>query len=439
MRRFLIFISFILTITIVNSQVVNDDCFNATPLGNLPVPANCGNGPNNNGQGAPLTFTNLTNVNSQTENPYTTLTNCQGGPQGMSSPATDVWYSFVPTGNSLDIIITGNINQPNIGVWTGNCGALIGVGCDFSNGGNLNTTIDQVSPGQTYYIQISGGNINDEGVFDLTLQNNNSCDDCLLSSSMTVTPTPINGTYQPGTTVTFCFTVSEWSQENVNWFHGVVPIMGSNWTNITPVSSPNTCDGGGGIWDWFTNVGTPNGNSNGFFFDGNAGPDGNPSNNFGDNCQGNTNWVFCWEATTTDCPPGNTGDDLSVSVETYADGETGSWTNIACQTDPVYAFSASLTCCPPPTVLLSDENCLGAEDGSITVTGQGTAPFDYQWIDPLGNVFSNNNNINGSSTENNLGPGDYNITVIDDNGCISSTTVTILAGGQATIQGIWHN
>ena len=87
----------------------------------------------------------------------------------------------------------------------------------------------------------------------------------------------------------------------------------------------------------------------------------------------------------------------------------------------------------------SDENCLGAEDGSITVTGQGTAPFDYQWIDPLGNVFSNNNNINGSSTENNLGPGDYNITVIDDNGCISSTTVTILAGGQATYQGIWHN
>ena len=65
MRRFLIFISFILTITIVNSQVVNDNCFNATPLGNLPVPANCGNGPNNNGQGAPLTFTNLTNVNSQ--------------------------------------------------------------------------------------------------------------------------------------------------------------------------------------------------------------------------------------------------------------------------------------------------------------------------------------------------------------------------------------
>ena len=56
--------------------------------------------------GVPVTFTNLANVSSQTENPYTTLTICQGGPQGMSSPATDVWYSFVPTGNSLDITIT---------------------------------------------------------------------------------------------------------------------------------------------------------------------------------------------------------------------------------------------------------------------------------------------------------------------------------------------
>ena len=50
-----------------HTQVLNDDCFNATPLGNLPVPANCGNGPNNNGEGAPVTFNNLTNVNSQTE------------------------------------------------------------------------------------------------------------------------------------------------------------------------------------------------------------------------------------------------------------------------------------------------------------------------------------------------------------------------------------
>ena len=73
------------------SQVGNDDCANATPLGNLPNPVNCGNGPNANGQGAPITFNNLTNVNSLTEFPYTTLINCQGTPgNNMASPATDV-------------------------------------------------------------------------------------------------------------------------------------------------------------------------------------------------------------------------------------------------------------------------------------------------------------------------------------------------------------
>jgi len=398
----------------VYTQVGNDDCFNATPLGNLPNPANCGPGPNSNGQGAPVTFNNLTNVNSVTENPYTTLINCQGVPgNNMASPATDVWYSFAATGNSLDLTITGGINH----------------------------TTAQLTPGQTYYIQISGGNAGDQGIFDLTLQNNNSCDDCLLSSNMTVTPLPTNGVYQAGTTVTFCFTITEWSQENSNWFHGIVPIMGAGWGPITPISSPNTCDGGPGIWDWFTNVGTPNGNSNGFFFDGDLFnfPNGNPADNYGDNCQGNVNWEFCWESTAIDCPPGQDGDDLSVFVETYADGETGSWTNIACQNDPIYAFSASLTCCPPPTEVHTDEICLGNNDGTITVTGQGSGPWDYVWEDPTLNIIQTSNNVNGSDSMTGLSPGTYNVTVTDDDGCVQTITITILAGGQASTVGIWHN
>ena len=441
MRYFLTLFILIISVININAQVSNDDCFNATPLGNLPNPANCGNAPSQNGLGSPITFNNLTNVNSISETPYTTLINCQGVPgNNMSSPATDVWYSFVATGNSLDLTITGGINQPNVGVWTGNCGALIGVGCDIGAGGNLNTTT-QLTPGQTYYIQISGGNVNDQGIFDLTLQNNNSCDDCLLSSSLTVTPLPINGTYQPGTTVTFCFTITEWSQENQNWFHGVVPIMGSGWGPITPVSAANTCDGGVGVWTWFNGVNTPNGNANGFFFDGDLFnfPNGNPADNYGDNCDGNVNWEFCWEATTIDCPPGNDGDDLSVFVETYADGETGSWTSLACQTDPVFAFSGSLTCCPPPTEIHTDEICLGSNDGTITVTGQGSGPWDYVWEDPNSNVIQTSNNVNGSDNITGLSPGIYTVTVTDDDGCVQTITITILAGGQASTVGIWHN
>jgi len=447
LRKFL-YVTVLLCCTIISyAQVPNDDCTNATPLGALPIPSNCGNGPNNNGQGAPVTFNNLTNINSVTEFPYTTLINCQGGGNDMSSPATDVWYSFVATGNSLDLTIVGNIIQPNVGVWTGNCGALIGVGCDIGAGGNLATTFDLITPGQTYYIQISGGNPADQGTFNLTLQNNNSCDDCLLASNMRVTPLPINGVYQAGTVVTFCFTITEWSQENQNWIHGVVPIMGAAWGPITPVSAAVTCDWGPGMWAWFNNIPTPIGNSNGFFFDGDIFnfPDGDPTNNFGDNCQtalappDNVNWEFCWEATVTDCPPGQNGDDLSVLVDIFADGETGSWFNIACQTDPIFTFSASLTCCPIPIEVHTDETCLGENDGTITVTGLGSGPWDYVWEDPFLNIIQTSNNINGLDNMAGLSPGTYTVTVTDNDGCVQTIMITILAGGQAITVGIWHN
>ena len=48
------------------------------------------------------------------------------------------------------------------------------------------------------------------------------------------------------------------------------------------------------------------------------------------------NWEFCWQATVEDCPPGQTGDDLSVNVETYGDGETGNWSDLGCNFDPVF-------------------------------------------------------------------------------------------------------
>jgi len=416
------------------SQVSNDDCFNASPLGALPDPANCGNGPNNNGQGDPVTFTNLTNVGAQTENPYTTLINCQGSGQDMASPATDVWYSFVPTGLSLDITINGLINDPNIALWTGNCGTLIGAGCDIGSGGSLTTTIDQLNPGDTYYLQISGGDSNDEGTFDLTLQNNVDCNACLLSSTMTVDPLPVNGTYQPGTIVTFCFMVDEWNQTNTNWFQGVVPIMGSSWTNLTPISSPQTCDSGPGIWDWFTGVTTPLGNSNGFFFDGaiagfNPIPDGDPTNNFGDNCQGTgLNWEFCWQATVEDCPPGQTGDDLTVNVETYGDGETGNWSDVGCNFDPVFLFSASLACCASPTMSAVNASCSGVSDGSATSEAQTSAsPWDFEWVDDSGNVISTTNNSNNSTNViSNIPAGTYTVTVTDDNGCVSSSSIEII-------------
>ncbi|HEU4719313.1 MAG TPA: hypothetical protein VFU15_15825, partial [Bacteroidia bacterium] len=211
------------------AQVANDDCFGATPLGTLGAPAACPSG-----LGAVSTFNNLSNVNSVTETPYTTLINCQPtNNTPMASPATDVWYSFVNNGNQVNITINGNIQNPNIAIYQGTCNGLIGRGCAIGSGGSLTASFDQMVIGQTYYIQVSGGTPADQGTFTMTLQNQNSCADCLLASNLTVNPPPTNGTYQGGTTVTFCYTITQWDQQNTNWLHGVVPNFGSGWNMAT--------------------------------------------------------------------------------------------------------------------------------------------------------------------------------------------------------------
>jgi gliding motility-associated-like protein len=411
------------------AQLANDDCFGATPLGTLGAPAPCPSG-----LGAVSTFTNLTNVGSVTESPYSTLINCQpSNNTPMASPATDVWYSFVNNGNQVNITINGGITNPNIAIYQGTCGNLIGRGCAIGAAGSLTASFDQMVIGQTYYIQISGGSPVDQGAFTMTLQNENSCNDCLLASNLTVNPLPINGTYQGGTTVTFCYTITQWDQQNTNWIHAVIPSFGAGWdmTSLTNLVGANTCDGGPGVWQWFNNVNTPNGNGilSGFFFDGDmvqGGPNGNPVDNFGDNCQGNVNWTFCWTITAKDCPPGQNGDDLSVNIDTYGDGETGNWTNVACSSDPVYQFNAQLVCCAPPQIVQTNVLCFGGNNGSITATPVGVGPFDFVWTNSANVVVQTANSQAGANTLSGLTAGTYYVEVTDqDNNCVTTTTIVI--------------
>jgi len=422
--------------TQVFAQVANDDCFGATPLGTLGTPLPCPSG-----IGAVSTFNNLTNVNSVTESPYTTLINCLPSNTPMASPATDVWYSFVNSGNEINITINGNIVNPNIAIYQGTCGGLIGRGCAQGSAGSLTVTFDQMVPGVTYYIQISGGNPADQGSFNMTLQNVNNCNDCLVQSNLTVNPAPVNGTYQGGTTVTFCYTITGWDQQNTNWLHAVIPTFGSGWdmSTLTGLTGATTCDGGPGIWSWFNNVNTPNGNGilSGFFFDGDivqGGPNGNPTDNFGDNCFGTVNWTFCWTITAKDCPPGQTGDDLGIIIETYGDGETGNWTNIACVSDPVYQFSATLSCCSPPQMLQTNVSCFGGNNGSATATAVGTGPYDYVWTDATNATIHTDIGVTTPSLATGLVAGTYTVTVTDNNnGCVTTSTVTITQPTQLQI------
>lgn len=413
----------------------NDICGNAVNLGTLPLPTPC---PGGNGA---LTTLNTTNLCATAATPYTSLLGCQ--PSGnMANPAADVWYRFNITGPSLNINIAGGLSDPNIGLYEGiTCANLIPRGCAIGSNGVLNTTFGGLAAG-TYFLQVSGGSITDQCDFSLTLQNNYDCAGCVIQSAFTATPPPVNGTYNAGQLVTFCLTISDYNQTSANWLHGVIPTFGSGWdmSTFTPISATN-CSGAGN-WNWYnTNVtssATGNVTGPGFYYENPQGnpanvADGNPGNNFGDNNASNIcDWIFCWSVRTLPVATCVQGANLNVAVNTTGDGESGSWGSLACTQDAVSSFFATLTCCQAPTITVIDPACPNANTGSATATGQGSGPWDYVWMNATGLVLSTQNNINGSSTINNLAPGSYTVQVTDNNGCTANAAFSITAPSNFT-------
>ena len=417
----------------------NDACSGAQNLGLLPIPSACPTGIGN-----PLSL-NTTNLCATAETPYTSMLGCQ--PAGnMASPAADVWYSFSITGPTLIVNIAG-LQTPEVGLYSGSgCNNLVPRGCGIGANGSLNTTFGSLQPGQ-YFLQVSGGSLNDQCNFTLTLQNNFDCSGCVIQSNLTVNPPPVNGTYQAGQTVNFCYSITDYNQTSSNWLHSVIPSFGAGWVLNSVTATPaTTCNASltPGTWSWYNNTFTSTATGltvgPGFFFETSAGSisgvaDNNPGNNFGDyNPANQCDWTFCWSVTTlppNQCIPGAS---LNIAIDTYGDGETGSWTSYACSGDPIIQFFAQLACCTPPQITNTPILCPGGT-ATATATGQGIAPWNYIWRNGGGTIIQTANNVNGSNTINNLAAGTYTVTVTDDAGCTASESITIAPPTAVTANG----
>lgn len=83
-------------------------------------------------------------------------------------------------------------------------------------------------------------------------------------------------------------------------------------------------------------------------------------------------------------------------------------------------ITQSVTVNPNPTIVASttDVLCFGQTNGTATVSASGaTAPYNYQWNDPLQAT---------TATIQDIGPGQLTVTVTDDLGCSSDTTVVVI-------------
>ena len=426
------------------AQPANDDCITAQNIGALPVPTACPAG-----VGQPIQV-NGSNIGATAANPYTYLTDCNpsDGGASMSVPANDVWYQFTATGYQLTVQINATFNTPNLAIWQGTCGDLGGRGCATGTGGSTSLTVDQLVPGNVYYIQVSGFDV-EEGDFTLTINNNINCDNCMLLSSLTVTPPPVNGMYQPGETVQFCYKIDQYAEVNTNWLHGVQIDFGPGWDQSTFAPTPSASYDQQGVWQWMpAGITDFAGNAwgPGFYYDRDDSPQGGPAldgdfgNNYGDHIPDNVNadqnpypipagiWNFCWSIAVTDvCIPGA---NLGITINTSGDGESGAWTNNGCNGDPVYVFQAVTSCCPPDLVTVP-AGC-NAEDGSVTATPVGNvSPYLFEWYDDANTLISSTPNANGAQTLTDLAAGNYTVHITDANNCLQVVDFTIGGGGGA--------
>jgi hypothetical protein len=429
-KLILFFISYMLS-QLSFAQPANDNCSGAQNLGTLPTPNLC-NSVINPGVGSSINISG-TNINATSPSPYTYLLGCSTG-GNQPAPAKDVWYRFVASGTIATINITSGsaptLASPAITLWSGtNCNSLSGVGCD-NNGtaaGSNSATFQPLTPGQTYYIQISGMTSTSTGNFNLSVNASNDCNNCLQNSTLTATPTPTAGAYLPNTTVTFCYTITTFTQVSANWLHGVIPTFGNGWDLTTLTTTPASSCSGSGTWTWYnSNTSSTTGNVTGPGFYYNY-PGGGAGNNYGDNnSAGTCTWTFCWTIKTkTNCNSSN----LNISINTTADGETGSWTSPACLGDPNYTFGAILNCCTSTTTF-TNPTCYNGTNGTATANPSGVAPYTYSW---------NTNPVQTTQTATNLPSGTYTVSVTDASGCVSTSTVTLNNPTQITTGPISHN
>lgn len=341
---------------------VPDSCSIACDLGTLLPPAYCDG---TAGQGSADTATlTLTNVGATASSPYVFMGGCQGG-ANMGSPAADVWYTFKATGPILYVEITGNLSIPNVALWDGACGSLLGKGCATDSSGTLAVSFDGLTAMETYFLQISGGDTNDTGTFTLKLNNSANCTDCLQDISLTADPPPSGGVYAPATSVTFTVTVNKWNRVQQNDLHGVEVDHAVGWdTSTITTTPPSACDGAGN-WAWYNScTGAKSGQTfgTGFYYDSNTGGsvNGDPGDNYGDLCPGG-GLTFKWTVTTDtfNCVGPN---DLLITVNTTGDGESGNWDTLACASDQEITFNAAVSCLLPIDLVYIDAD--KAENGN---------------------------------------------------------------------------
>lgn len=324
-----------------------------------------------------------------------------------------VWYEFTTAAlaATIDIDLSSSaLSNPEYALYQGaSCvSPWTLISCEEGTGGNANVFSQPIAPNTTYVLAISDAT-GDEGNFTLCLEQHVDNSACNTNDEIVVTATslgsPLNGPYQPGETVSFCYTINGWIAEatGCNYLQAIVPTFGNCWdpTSFSPQGEPLlittalvtngvTLPSGAacGTWAWEpagtvtynlpgpSNLGLVAGNDvgAGWFFTTTYQPHGgDPDLSYGDHdfCSGSPAacaasgwtgdcadqldvWTVCFDLIAKGSEACVNGDlDCAVNVKTYADGEIGVWTNIGCSADLQESKAGAIECVILPAELKS--------------------------------------------------------------------------------------
>ena len=297
-------------------------------------------------------------------------------------------------------------NTPQIAVMqSANCSGFLPIACDIGSEGFVQIVNIDVEPDTAYFVVI-GDAEGRAGDFSLCVSILD-IEFCNPAAELYVTSTskgsPLEGPYEPGEDVQFCYEIPFWNKIECNGLQGIQPTFGAGWdtnsfnlfgmplnvdTMLVPVAD--------GTWDWyplgsvtynFTNpyqgYGGGQGLPPGWYFTnlGDPPPTDGPDDTTGDlvTClQDESTWKVCFTIRTNlFCEEDQ---DCSVTIKSFADGEIGSDVDQSCQFDDPIVFEANLKCCINPFINpVGDRTICSGDTVTVFLDSNLEPPVTYTW------------------------------------------------------------
>jgi hypothetical protein len=326
-------------------------------------------------------------------------------------------YFFVTTDTAADLLTlsvhSDEFNKPQISLLRSvNCTTFVPVECAIGEHGDVVLPYIDIESEFLYVVAITDaeGNI---GEFEFCATSID-VEFCNQQDRMYVTATsmgsPAQGPFQPGEVVQICYELDDWNKLDCNGFQGLMPTFGPGWdpssfnsfgepANVTtPLEAATT-----GVWAWHEvgevhyNVSNPingydggQGMPAGWYFTNTADPPPaeTPDQTTGDidNCLPTPDsWKICFTLQVVEECEANL--DCSVSMKTFADGELGINSNLACVYDQEEILTRSMVCCINPGIQpIQNFTVCSGDTIAFTPETNLIPPVTYSWSadpDPL--------------------------------------------------------